>query len=317
VKAPPALAPRIIVRRDPGWPAELSDLSQCPERLWLLGAAEHRPPAVAVVGSRRATLAGLGIAAWLGRSLAEAGVQVISGMALGIDGAAHRGALASGGTTVAVLGCGIDICYPPRHAALRRRIIDAGLLITEEPPGTPALAYHFPKRNRIIAALCAAVIVVEASERSGALSTARHAADLGREVLAVPGSIRNPAAIGCNLLLRDGATPLLRIPDLFDAVPALRAHAASVACADGARSPSGQRGDRLLRLLGPDPVHPDDLASELGLSAQKVATRLTQLEIAGLVATIGGGLVVRRHQIGPGPVGPAAGSGRSVPEPLL
>jgi DNA processing protein len=312
----PSPEQRVFDRGGPGWPMQLEDLAQSPERLWLMGTADLRAPAVAIVGSRRATLAALDIAVWVGRSLGEAGVQVISGMALGVDGAAHRGAMDGTGTTVAVLGCGIDICYPPRHSALRRRIIEHGVLVSEEPPGMPALAYHFPKRNRIIAALCVAVIVVEASERSGALSTARHAADLGREVLAVPGSIRNPNAMGCNLLLRDGATPLLRIADVFDAVPALRECAISATTADG-QPRSRARSDRLLALLGPDPVHPDDLAAELGLSAQKLATRLTQLEIAGLVATVRGGLVVRRHEIDHGPVGPGAGRGRSVPEPLL
>ncbi len=146
-------------------------------------------------------------------------------MALGIDAAAHAGALDAGGSTIAVLGCGIDICYPPRHTELRSRIIARGCLITEEPAGTPPLKYNFPKRNRIIAALAHAVVVVEATERSGALSTARWAADLGREVLAVPGSIRARQSSGTNLLIRDGVRPFLGIDDLLDAVPELRSAA--------------------------------------------------------------------------------------------
>jgi len=174
------------------------------------------------VGSRRATFGGVEIAQSIGRDLAAAGIQVISGMALGIDAAAHAGALDAGGTTIAVLGCGIDICYPSRHADLRARIAAAGSVITEEPAGTPPLKYNFPKRNRIIAALAHAVVVVEATERSGALSTARWAADLGREVLAVPGSIRARQSSGTNLLIRDGARPFLCIADLFEAVEELR-----------------------------------------------------------------------------------------------
>jgi DNA processing protein len=220
-------------------------------------------------------------------------------MALGIDAAAHEGALEAGGSTVAVLGCGIDVCYPPRHAALRLRIAGAGSVITEEPAGTPPLKYNFPKRNRIIAALAVAVVVVEATERSGALSTARWAADLGREVLAVPGSIRARQSAGTNLLIRDGARPFLGIGDLFDAVSALGVAVPEIA--SGIAASLGRGGlerfspplREILARMGTQPVHPDQIGIALALSPSVVATRLGALELAGAVMSLPGGLVAR------------------------
>src|ERR1035437_1497688 len=150
------------------------------------------------------------------------GITVISGMARGIDAAAHLGALDGGGTTLAVLGCGIDVCYPREHHALRDRIAASGCVISEDAGDAPPDTWRFPRRNRLIAALAEAVIVVEGTARSGALSTARWGADLGREILAVPGSIRSPCSEGTNLLIRDGVRPFLCIGDLFEAVPELR-----------------------------------------------------------------------------------------------
>jgi DNA processing protein len=293
--------PRELRPADPSWPAGLTHLEQPPERLWILGAGVPGSPAVAVVGSRRATFAGLDIARAIGRELGDAGVQVISGMARGIDGAAHRGALEAGGSTVAVLGCGIDVCYPQQHRQLRDEIAARGCVISEEPPGTPPRKPNFPKRNRLIAALCSAVVVVEATPRSGALSTARWAADLGREVLAVPGSIRSPQSAGTNLLVRDGARPFLGINDLFEAVGGLGS-------LDGAGRPDTTRGSlaarwrslaaplqEILRRMGPDPVHPDAVGSALGLPAAVVAARLGALELAGAVMSLPGGLVARNY----------------------
>jgi DNA processing protein len=220
-------------------------------------------------------------------------------MALGIDAAAHAGALDAGGSTVAVLGCGIDICYPRRHTALRDRIIASGCLISEEPYGTPPFKYNFPKRNRIIAALAHAVVVVEATERSGALSTARWAADLGREVLAVPGSIRARQSSGTNLLIRDGVRPFLSIADLLEAVPELRS-AAPESIFDAL--PAGPRGGierfspplrEILARMGTQPIHPDQVGVALGLSPALVASRLGALELAGAVMSLPGGLVAR------------------------
>jgi DNA processing protein len=291
--------PRWIDPSSPDWPTRLAHLESPPQGFWQLGTIGPTTPCVAVVGSRRATFAGVEIARSIGSDLGAAGVQVVSGMALGIDAAAHNGALEAGGTTVAVLGCGIDVCYPSRHTELRSRIIAAGSVITEEPVGTPPFKHNFPKRNRIIAALADAVVVVEATERSGALSTARWSADLGREVLAVPGSIRSRQSSGTNLLIRDGARPFLGIADLFDAVPALRA-AVTEAAVDAIPARPGGGLERfspplreILARMGTQPVHPDQVGVALGLSPALVASRLGALELAGAVMSLPGGLVAR------------------------
>jgi DNA processing protein len=291
--------PRWITPTSSEWPCRLEHLERPPSGFWQLGAIGPSSPSVAVVGSRQATFGGVGIARSIGCELGAAGIQVASGMALGIDAAAHNGALDAGGSTIAVLGCGIDVCYPPRHGELRSRIAASGSVITEEPAGTPPLKYNFPKRNRIIAALSHAVVVVEATERSGALSTARWAADLGREILAVPGSIRARQSSGTNLLIRDGARPFLGIGDLFDAVAAL-----GVAVPETAREAgSNSRREGLERFspplreilarMGTQPVHPDQIGVALELSPSVVASRLGALELAGAVMSLPGGLVAR------------------------
>jgi DNA processing protein len=291
---PPGL--RTVERGAPGWPARLEDLADPPSRLWICGAVDPAHPAVAVVGSRRCSEVGIRVARWLAGELARAGVQVISGMALGIDAAAHRGALAGGGSTVAVLGCGADVCYPRQHRVLRDAILAAGSVVAEESPGRAPEPWLFPKRNRLIAALCVAVVVVEAGERSGALSTARHAADLGREVLAVPGAITAEVTRGSNRLLRDGATPVLEAADVLGAVPALAAFA--TAPAGIAADPSGARrgrggslASRLLDLASGGPVHPDDLAARLHLAPARMARLITELEVGGRLVTTASGRV--------------------------
>jgi DNA processing protein len=291
--------PRLLTPRSTDWPSTFAHLEQPPEQIWLWGSVPPHTPAVAVVGSRRATPAGLEIGRSIGAELADAGIQVISGMARGVDAAAHAGALEAGGSTVAVLGCGIDVCYPPEHASLRRDILASGCLISEEPREAPPLKGQFPKRNRLIAALACAVVVVEGTARSGALSTARWAADLGRDVLAVPGSIRSSQSEGTNLLIRDGARPFLGINDLFEAVPEL-------AGAGFGRSPEAPAGrpvgvwrglspplQEILSRMGPDPVHPDDVGTALDLPASVVAARLGALELSGAVMSLPGGLVAR------------------------
>ena len=289
------IAERILERGAPGWPSRLEHLGDPPQRLWLAGPlSPGSGPAVAVVGARRASAVGMDVARELGRGLAGIGATVISGMALGIDGAAHRGALDGGGATIAVLGCGIDVCYPPAHRDLHRRIAAWGCLVSEDPLGTEPLHWHFPRRNRLIAALCAAVVVVEAGERSGALSTARHAADLGREVLAVPGSVAATSTLGSNRLLRDGATPLLGLDDLLDAVPALRAGSRAVATetATAVSPPPGSTlVSRLLELVAGGPAHPDRLLEELGLDAPGLSRLLTRLELEGALVTLPSGEV--------------------------
>jgi DNA processing protein len=291
--------PRWIDPSATEWPERLAHLEKPPHGFWQLGAIGPSSPSVAIVGSRRATFAGVEIARSIAHELATAGIQVVSGMALGIDAAAHGGALQGGGSTIAVLGCGIDVCYPSRHAELRSRIIASGSVITEEPDGTPPFKHNFPKRNRIIAALAHAVVVVEATERSGALSTARWAADLGREVFAVPGSIRSRQSSGTNLLIRDGVRPFLGIADLFEGVPELRTSVPETAL-DMLPGLAGSGLERfspplreILARMGTQPVHPDQVGVALGLSPALVASRLGALELAGAVMSLPGGLVAR------------------------
>jgi DNA processing protein len=307
---PGGLGPiRHIPRGAGAWPSELEHLELAPPEVWLLGGPLPPAPRVAVVGSRVATHAGLEVARRLGADLAGAGIPVVSGMALGIDGAAHLGALDAGGPTVAVLGCGIDMCYPPSHRHLRDRIAEHGCVLTEYPPGTVPAPWRFPGRNRIIAALAAAVVVVEASDRSGALSTARHAADLGRDVLAVPGSVLSDRSSGTNRLIRDGATPLIETADLTavdalrDAVERTRGRARLALpwpAHDGTRPVRTPQARGLaeplaaiLAHLGRDPIHPDRLAAELQLSPAALAAHLADLELAGHLRSLPGGLVAR------------------------
>lgn len=290
------MAERRIARGGAQWPEEFEHLQQPPDRVWVRGAIPPRQPAVAVVGSRRATAAGLDIARCIGRELGAAGVQVISGLARGIDAGAHWGALDSGGSTVAVLGCGVDVDYPAQHGRLRKAIAETGCLLTEEPPGTPPLKHHFPKRNRLIAALGRAVVVVEATPQSGALSTARWAADLGREVLAVPGSIRSPQSEGTNLLIRDGARPYLGFADLLDAVPELLPPTPAGALQNaptGAASRLAPELAEILTRMGTTPVLPDELAATLGLPAAVLVSRLGSLELEGAILSLPGGRVAR------------------------
>ena len=252
-------------------PPLLRAIHDPPARLHLRGAAEPEllaRPAVAIVGARACSPYGAQVARLLGRELADAGLVVVSGLARGVDGEAHRGALETDGHTVAVLGCGIDRDYPAAHASLARTIAERSLLVSEYEPGVEPAPYRFPARNRIIAGLCAATIVVEARERSGALITADFALDEGREVFAVPGEITSSLSAGTNALLRLGATPLTSANDVLEA---FGIEAAEQAVSD----------HPLLRLL---PASADELVRTSGLSASEIATALAELELAGLVA---------------------------------
>jgi DNA processing protein len=242
-----------------------------PKRLYLRGVAEPEllsRVAVAIVGARASSPYGSQVARMLGRELAAAGVLVVSGLARGIDGEAHRGALETDGHTVAVLGCGIDRDYPAVHAELARRIAERSLVVSEYEPGAEPAPWRFPARNRVIAGLCAATIVVEARERSGALITADFALEEGREVFAVPGEITSVLSAGTNALLRLGATPVTSAGDVLEVLGIERAR------------PIAQEAHPLLDLL---PASIDELVKESRLSAGELAATLAELEVGGHV----------------------------------
>jgi len=276
---------RVYVEGRPGYP--IADA--LPERPAVLLAEGDAPqvldrPRVAVVGTRSATLHGLRDAHELGKFLAEAGITVVSGLAIGIDGAAHNGALdVEGGGVVGVVATGLDVVYPRRHAALFDRVRRAGLLVSESAFGAQPTRWRFPVRNRIIAALADAVVVVEATIAGGARITAGFALEYGRTVLAVPGSRRNASAAGCNALLADGAHPLLDPNDVLVAV-GLTPGARRGWGAPAARGQPTGDAAALLRACGGEPATADQLASRTGLAPDQVALAARELEKGGWLA---------------------------------
>jgi DNA processing protein len=270
---------RRLRRRHPAYPPLLAEIHDPPGELFLRGNGDTAILArasVAVVGARSCSSYGRSVARSLAREVAAAGVVVVSGMARGIDGEAHRGALESGGTTVAVLGCGIDRDYPAAHAELARRIRDRGLVISEYEPGVEPAPWRFPARNRIIAGLCAATIVVEARERSGALITADFALEEGRDVLAVPGEITSALSGGTNGLLKLGAAPVTCANDvleLFDLV-LFRPEPA----------PLGAVAELLLERLRDGPLTADELVRAAEVDPGQASAALMELELARRVA---------------------------------
>jgi DNA processing protein len=254
-----------------------------PPGLFLRGVAACdllEGPAVAVVGARACSPYGTAVAVSLAQELAAAGVLVISGLARGVDAAAHRGALAAAAPTVAVLGCGIDRDYPRAHAQLAATIAASGLIVSEYPPGVEPAPWRFPARNRIVAALAQATVVVEARERSGALITADLALDEGREVMAVPGEITSALSAGTNALLRLGATPVTCVADVLAAIGMEAAPPKVVAVGDEAAA--------LLPFVAEGPTSVDELARRSGLAAARLASALVELELAGLVSETDG-----------------------------
>ena len=281
---------------DPRYPALLRQLADYPPLLYAEGdPALLAAPQVAIVGSRRCTPGGEQTAREFAAALAAAGLAVTSGLALGIDAAAHRGALDVGGATLAVLGSGIDRCYPPRNRALAASIVEHGLVISEFPPGMPAARANFPRRNRIVSGLALATLVVEAAARSGSLISARLAGEQGREVFAVPGSIYNPMTRGCHRLIRDGATLVEEPADITRELGSLL----SFACAAPDRPRAAPQPaldpaeERLLEALGFDPVDADTLVSRTGLTIDRVSSMLTNLELNDYVRPAPGGCFVR------------------------
>lgn len=278
------------------YPARLRALADPPLALFVHGAlAPEDDVAVAIVGARRAGEYGRRVAADLARGLAQAGVTVVSGLASGVDAAAHRGALDAGGRTLAVMATGVDRVYPAWHRELARAVRAAGALLSEFPLGTPPLQFHFPRRNRIIAALTVGTVVVEAAERSGALITAAYALEQGGEVFAVPGPVDAPHHAGCHRLIRQGATLVTRVEDVLDAIaPARRARlaAAQAAVAAATLSP-GER--HMLDALGDGATHVDAAAARAGLGAGAVLEMLLALELRGLVEQRPGMRFARRR----------------------
>jgi DNA processing protein len=311
----------LLTLLDPGFPSLLTTLADCPVALWVRGAPEVlQHPQLAVVGSRHPTATGREIAQEFATDLARAGLAVTSGLALGIDAAAHRGAIAGGGLTIAVCGTGLDAVYPARHVELAAEVAAHGALISDFPPGTPPLKQNFPHRNRLISGLALGTLVVEAAARSGSLITARLAGEQGRELFAIPGSIMNPLARGCHALIRQGArlvesadeilTDLKHSPLLDVAIAAQseaarqrssrpRTHAlpdtTPVMGAAAARTMVGQDADyaRLLAALGYEPVAAETLVERSGLRIQDVSSMLLILELQGEVETYPGGRFCR------------------------
>ena len=286
----------VITRACDEYPAQLAAVPSAPETLYVRGRIVADDAfAVAIVGSRRATPYGLDVAERLGAALGARGVTVVSGLARGIDSAAHRGALESGGRTIAVLGSGVDVIYPPENRRLAGRIVEAGAVISQFAPGTRPLPYHFPERNRVIAGLALAVVVVEAAEKSGALITAGFAAELGREVLAVPGRVSSPESRGAHRLIQDGAGLVQDADEVIAALPAR--WQACVKGAPGRDTRAGaapaapvERGDsgRVLAALGEDPVTIDDVIERSGLATGRATALLLELELAGRVRQLDG-----------------------------
>lgn len=270
----------------PGYPEELSSDVEAPAVVFLRGSrAALRPRRVAIVGTRRATASGRSIAAELGADLARHGVAVVSGLALGIDGATHRGALtAEGAMPIGVVGSGLDVPYPERHRDLWNEVAGRGLLISEAPPGTPARAFRFPLRNRIIAALAEVVVVVESHASGGSLLTVNHALARDRTVMAVPGSPRNPASMGTNALLRDGAQA---VQDVGDILIALGIGRLQFSVPSDPRRAPGPFDARVLDAVGDLPVHADEIASITGESFVEVALSLARLEVDGWLVRSG------------------------------
>jgi DNA processing protein len=299
----------LLTLGDPDYPALLLQAPDPPLMLFAEGRVElAQRPAVAIVGSRRASAQGLDNARRFARDLAARGFTIVSGMAQGIDGAAHRGALDSEASTIAVVGTGLDRVFPPSHLELAHRIAAQGLLLSEFPLDTPPLPQNFPMRNRIIAGLSLGTLVVEAAVRSGSLITARLAADMGREVFAVPGSIHAEQSRGCHALLRQGAKLVEHCDDVLEELAAQSQAAAGVprstsagsapAAAShgghGAGDPDAQ--DPVLRALGHDPATLDQLVGRTGWSAAALSARLLELELNDAVSRLPGGLFQRRSK---------------------
>jgi len=294
----------LLTLADADYPPDLLNVADPPPVLYLKGRRELLNAAcLAVVGSRNATAQGIANAESFSRLLSEAGYTIVSGQALGIDTAAHRGGLAGSGSTIAVIGTGADIVYPARNRDLAHQIADRGLIVSEFPLGTPAISNNFPRRNRIISGLSRGVLVVEAALRSGSLITARLAGEQGREVFAIPGSIHSPLSKGCHSLIKQGAKLVDDARDIIEELGAPQGAAqAASQTATQAREEAAEPGGNdelpeahadLLRHLAYDPVTIDALAERSGLTIDALSAMLLQLELDGRISQLPGGKVQR------------------------
>jgi DNA processing protein len=291
---------RVLALGEPGYPDLLARIPDPPLLLYIRGDARLLDgPCLAIVGSRNASVQGRANATAFAEALSGAGLCIVSGLALGIDAAAHEGALRRCGGTVAVVGTGPDLAYPTRNRALCERIAQDGCIVSEYPIGTPPLPSNFPRRNRIISGLAAGVLVVEAAAQSGSLITARQAAEQGRDVFAIPGSIHAALAKGCHTLIREGARLVETAQDVLEALALSPLLAAHVPKADSNtddmpdENAGTQAESALLDALGHDPVAPDVLLARLGWHAGELSANLLVLELAGRIERLAGGLIQR------------------------
>jgi DNA processing protein len=282
---------------DTAYPSALLDIEDPPLMLYMLGVRARPAQAaggtarnIAIVGSRNPTPQGEANARQFAKAFGSAGLCVVSGLALGIDGAAHDGALLGGGDTIAVVGTGLDRVYPKKHLALAHRIAQQGMIISEFPLGTPPLAANFPRRNRIISGLSRGTLVVEAALQSGSLITARIAAEQGKEVFAIPGSIHSPQSRGCHALIKQGAK-LVEVAQ--DVLEELNFSASPQAAGNEEPAAGPEAGDPLIAALGFDPVSLDVLQARTGLDTARLQGRLLELELCGQVVRLPGGLFQR------------------------
>ena len=288
---------QLVPFTDPRFPALLREIDDPPAALFVMGQAESlAEPQVAIVGSRAATPLGRSTAADFARALNRRGLCITSGLAEGIDAAAHEAALDSGGPTVAVCANGLDRVYPRRHEKMAARIAAGGALVSENPPGIDLQQWMFPRRNRLISGMAAGVLVVEAAARSGALITARSAAEQGREVFAVPGSIFSPQSRGCHALIRNGAKLVERTEDILEELPALLKAGGPDAETDAASVPELDDLPLFGQLLQHGPASIDELVRETGRAAAEVAATLARLELDGRVHALPGGRFQRSRQ---------------------
>jgi DNA processing protein len=285
----------LVTLADAAYPPLLLEIGDPPPVLYCRGRTELLGrPALAIVGSRNSSAQGAANAEQFARAFSAAGLTIVSGLAQGIDAAAHRGGLAGEGSTIAVLGTGVDLAYPAANAPLAQEIAERGLVVSEYPLGMKALAHNFPRRNRLISGLAQGCLVIEAALASGSLITARAAAEQGREVFAVPGSIHSPLSKGCHALIKSGAKLVENAEDVLAELAAFRrtGFASTRAPAPSGREASTEN-EPLLACMGFDPVDVDSLCARAGMPAERVSAELLRLELGGRITALPGGLYQR------------------------